>query len=134
MGNAKKTITIEDVHQLVDAKNKDPKIDPENIYRQVDRVRGDFSKEMWKLLWMPLVLSILSIAGMLFFTEDGDSLKWHRLSIIVFIFATIWGIYLLRKFDKAWWWIPILSVVVLYLIFSDTLSTKDLINCVTSLL
>lgn len=134
MGNTKKVITIDDVHQLVDIKYKNPQIAPEDLYRHVDRIRPDNSKEMWKLLWMPISLAVLSILGMLFFSEDKECRVWHRCSIIGFVIASVWGFLLLKKFERWWWWIPILDVVILYLIFAETLSVTELIQHIIALL
>lgn len=134
MENNDKVITIEDVHKLVDAKNLDPKIDPQDLYRQVDKVTANYSKEMWIFLWMPLLLAVISLLGMAFLSENNETKVWHRLSIVGFLSSSLWGIYLLRKFEKSWWWVPILCVVIIYLIFAEALSIKDLISYITSLL
>lgn len=134
MGNTNEVITIEDVHQLVDAKNRDPKIAPEDLYRQVDRVKANYSTEMWKLLWIPLCLAISAMFGMLFFKEKNGFCVWHRLSIIGFIIASFWGGSLLKKFDRTWWWILILDVVILYIIFVDELSFIEIVHYIAELL
>lgn len=131
MANSKSTITIEDVHNLVDVKSKDPKIAPEELFRQVDKVQPNFGVEMWAILWMPLALSIISLIGMSF-TPVNE--VWNRLSIIGFIIASFWAIYLLRKYGKSWWWTPLLAVTVLYLIYTESLSLKDLMKYITVLL
>lgn len=131
MKDDEKVITIDDVHALVDAKNRDPRIAPEELYRQIDRVQADISGEMWKLLWLPIAFAILSLLGMTFLVEKRE---WYRLSIIGFVISSLWGIYLLRKYKKEWWWIPILDIVFLYLIIAESLSLKELIQYITSLL
>jgi len=131
MANKKSTITIDDVHSLIDVKSKDPNIAPEELYRQVDKVHPNYGKEMWRFLWMPLVLSLVSLVGMSFSPINN---VWNRLSIIGFVIASIWAIYLLRKYGKSWWWIPLLSVTILYLIFAESLSLKELMKYITDLL
>lgn len=127
----KKIITINDVHNLVDLKNRDPNINPQELYRHVDRVQPNFGGEMWKWLWLPLFLSILSVIGMSFMPINGI---WNRLSIILFIVSCLLGILFLKRYCKTWWWIPFLAVVILYVIYTETLSVKDLIKYITSLL
>lgn len=126
-----KEITSEDVLNLIQAKAQDPRISMADIFRKVDSVKPDYNYEMWKLLWMPLVLSILSVIGMLFFSANGE---WQRISIITFICTCLWGIYILNKYGRTFWWIPILAVMIFYIVFSDTLSIKELMKYITDLL
>lgn len=121
-------ITIEDVHALVDAKNRDPMISPKELFRQVDQVRADDIRDLWKKIWIPLVICILSILGMLFFDENSE---WCKLSIIIFLFSSLFFIW---KVKKAIWWILIFDVVILYIVFTNTLSLKGLISILFSII
>lgn len=125
-----KIITIDDVHQLVDAKSLDPGITPQDLFRQIDKVNADDSSEILKKMCIPALFSLASIVGMLFLKEASP---WQRLSLIVFVLSAFVEIVILKKHRISWWWIPVLVVIVIYLALADTISLKQLMKFISEL-
>ena len=127
MASDKKEISSKDILDLVEAKTKDSHITYEDIFRKIDSVRPNYNKEMWKRLWIPVSFYFVSIIGMLFITKNT---AWHRLSVITFCFSTFGGCYLLDKYEKRWWWVLLLDLLILYVVFSEALLIEDFIKVI----
>lgn len=128
---ANKEITSQDVHDLVEAKARDPHISMEDIFRKVDSVRPNYNRALWKFFWIPIVLYLLSIIGMLFI-EQGVAL--FKLSLLLFIFSSLLAVFILKRFDIKWWWIIPLDLLVLYVIFADVLTVEGIIKLIQKVL
>lgn len=127
MANNKKEITSQDVLNLVEAKARDPRISMADIFRKVDSVRPNNNREMWKWFWIPLLFFALSVFGMLFIPQNT---AWNRLSIIVFVISSCLGCYILNKFEKKWRWVIPLDILIVYVVFSESLSLDELVKLI----
>lgn len=123
-------ITSQDVLNLIEAKAQDPHISMAEIFRKVDSVKPNYNKQMWKVFWIPMLFYIISIMGMLFFTNN---LPWWKLSLIVFILATIGCCYTLSNYKKKWWWVIIVTVFIIYIVLSDKPAMEELLMLMKSI-
>lgn len=67
---------------------------------------------------------------MLFFTNN---LPWWKLSLIVFILATIGCCYTLSNYKKKWWWVIIVTVFIIYIVLSDKPAMEELLMLMKSI-
>lgn len=123
MSNKDNVITLEAVHELVNIKAKNPGITPDDLFKSVDSVKSDDSKVFWKRFWIPVVVYGLSCLGMLFFATGNT---FHRLSLIVFGVSNIWGYSVLKKFNRSWWWVIVLDILVLYAVYAEEISSETI--------
>lgn len=131
MSNKQNIITLEAVHELVNAKAKDPGITPNDLFKSVDSVKSDDNQAFWKKFWVPVAVYSLSCLGMLFFSTDTSL---HRLSLIVFGVTNIWGYNVLNKFNRKYWWVFLLDLLVLYAIYSDVISSETIQKLIENLI
>mgnify|MGYP006916080864 CR=1 FL=1 len=127
MGNKNNEITREDILALVDVKTKVSDISYSDIFKTIDKIKPNVTREFWKYFWIPLLLFSVSIAGMLFLVPNT---AWHRLSIIVYVVSSVGGIIVFHKFEKNWWWIILVEILIVYLIFAETLTMEGLIKLI----
>ena len=127
MANKDNEITRDDILALVDVKTKVSDITYSDIFKTIDNIRPNNTREFWKYFWIPLVVSSISIVGMLFLTPDT---AWHRLSIIIYAICCVGGIIVFRRFDKNIWWLLLVEILILYLIFAETLTMDGLIKLI----
>lgn len=131
MSNKDNAITLDAVHELVNVKAKDPGITPDDLFKSVDSVRADDSKAFWKRFWMPVALYGLSCIGMLFIATENP---FHRLSLIFYGIANIWGYFVLKKFNRTWWWVIVLALLVLYAVYVDEISSETIKTLIEELI
>ena len=127
MANKDNEITREDILALVDVKSKVSGISYSDIFKTIDRIRPNDTKEFWKCFWFPLMLFAVSIIGLLFLTPNT---AWHRLSLIVYVVSGVIGIIVFQKFDKKWWWLLLVKILIVYLVFAETLTMEGLIKLI----
>ena len=131
MSNKDNTITLEAVHELVNIKAKAPGITPDDLFKSVDSVRSDDSSAFWKRFWIPVVLYGLSCLGMLFIATGNP---FHRLSLILYGISNIWGCFVLKKFNRSWWWVIVLALLVLYAVYADEISLETIEKLIEKLI
>ena len=123
MSKKDNVITLDVVHELVDIKAKDPGITPDDLFKSVASVRSDDSKVFWKRFGIPVAVYGFSCLGMLFLAT-GNTL--HRLSLIVFGVSNVWGYSVLKKFNRSWWWVIVLGLLVLYAVYAEEISSETI--------
>lgn len=127
MANKENEISSQDILALVDMKTKVSNITYSDIFKTIESIRPNNTKEFWQYFWIPLVFFVVSIVGMLFVAPDT---AWHRLSIIVYVFASVGGIIVFQRFDKRWWWLLLVEILIIYLVFAETLTMEGLIKII----
>lgn len=127
MENKNNEISRQDILALVDVKTKASNITYSDIFKSIDNLKPNNSKEFWRLFWIPLVSFVVSIVGMLFISPNTS---WHRLSIIVYVLSSAGGIIIFKKFDKSWWWLLLVEILIIYLVFAETLTMDGLIKLI----
>ena len=122
-------ITQQDIHDLVDAIMKDEQIKPTDLFRTIKGVRPSISKDFWKVFWIPLFWSLTAIVGMLFSPMTSP---WFKLSLILFVLDSIFASWVLNHFQYKSWWVVFYDLFILYIVFAESLSWKELAEMVKS--
>ena len=78
-------ITREDILALVDVKTKATNISYSDIFKTIDNIKPDNTKEFWQYFLLPLLFFVAAIVVMLFISPNSS---WHRFSIIVYVLSS----------------------------------------------
>lgn len=120
-------ITREDILALVDVKTKATNISYSDIFKTIDNIKPDNTKEFWQYFLLPLLFFVAAIVGMLFISPNSS---WHRFSIIVYVLSSVAGILIFQKFEKNYWWLLLVEVLILYLVFAESLTMDGLVKLI----
>lgn len=131
MAKSDTEITSQDILTLVEIKTKDSRYSYSDIFRTINSMSPNYTKEFWKYFWIPLLFLIASVLGMLFFPQNTS---WNRLSIIVFVGASIGAIFVLKSYKMTWWWVLLADAAIVYLVFSESLTMDGIIKLIEKIL